>query len=51
MYTSARSVHPGGVQVVFADGHVGFFTDAIELSTWHALATIKGGESVAGTQL
>ena len=42
--TSARSRHPGGVQVMFCDGHVGFVTDGIELAVWRAYATRAGEE-------
>jgi len=44
--TTARSYHPGGVNVVFADGHVDFYTDAVDLDIWQALSTIRGGEVV-----
>ena len=50
-YASARSAHPGGVHVVFADGHVSFYTDSIDLITWQALATIASGEVIPGTEL
>jgi prepilin-type N-terminal cleavage/methylation domain-containing protein/prepilin-type processing-associated H-X9-DG protein len=41
---AARSWHPGGVNVVFADGHVEFHFDTIELDVWRALGTINGEE-------
>jgi prepilin-type N-terminal cleavage/methylation domain-containing protein/prepilin-type processing-associated H-X9-DG protein len=41
---AARSWHPGGVNVVFADGHVEFHLDTIELDVWRALGTINGTE-------
>ena len=44
---AARSRHPGGVQVLMADGSVHFINDTIDLSTWRALATIAGGEVAA----
>ena len=50
-YTSARSAHPGGVLVAFADGHVSFYTDTIDLGIWQALGTIAGGEAISGTEL
>ena len=31
---AARSRHPGGVNVVFADGHVGFYVDEVDLDVW-----------------
>ena len=48
MYALARSYHPGGVHVVFADGHVKFMGDSIDLPLWRALATRAGGESIDG---
>jgi prepilin-type N-terminal cleavage/methylation domain-containing protein/prepilin-type processing-associated H-X9-DG protein len=47
-YASARSRHPGGVNVVFVDGHVSFYGDVVDLSMWQALATIAGNELVQG---
>jgi prepilin-type processing-associated H-X9-DG protein len=41
---AARSRHPGGVQVLVADGSVHFVQEAIELMAWRALATIANGE-------
>jgi prepilin-type N-terminal cleavage/methylation domain-containing protein/prepilin-type processing-associated H-X9-DG protein len=41
---SARSRHPGGVNVVFADGGVHFITNDIALQTWQALGSIASGE-------
>ena len=43
---AARSVHPGGVQVLLADGSVRFVSETIDLTTWRALATIAGGEPI-----
>jgi prepilin-type N-terminal cleavage/methylation domain-containing protein/prepilin-type processing-associated H-X9-DG protein len=42
--STARSYHPGGVNVLFADGSVRFVRDGVELATWRALATRAGGE-------
>ena len=44
-HAAARSLHPGGVHVVFADGHVGFINDEIDLLTWHWLGSIADGQS------
>ena len=40
----ARSLHTGGVQVTYCDGHVAFITDSIDFITWNALGTAAGGE-------
>jgi len=45
-FSSARSYHTGGVNVVFVDGHVTFVNDTIDLAVWQALGTIDGGETV-----
>ncbi|MBN1911969.1 MAG: DUF1559 domain-containing protein [Pirellulales bacterium] len=42
-FASARSYHPGGVNVVYADGHVDFVSDVIELWVWRCLAKIDDG--------
>ena len=42
----ARSYHPGGVNVTYADGHVDFRSDNIDLLLWQALASINGGEVI-----
>src|SRR5262249_26807194 len=44
--TSGRSYHPGGVNLLLADGSVRFVADAVSLTTWRALATRAGGEVV-----
>jgi prepilin-type N-terminal cleavage/methylation domain-containing protein/prepilin-type processing-associated H-X9-DG protein len=41
---TSRSRHPGGVQSLFADGHVQFIKDSISLPTWQALGSANGGE-------
>ena len=38
------SQHPGGVNVLFADGSVHFIRNSIPLATWRALATRAGNE-------
>jgi len=38
---TARSYHPGGVNVVFGDGNVRVVTDGIDLAVWQALCTPK----------
>jgi prepilin-type N-terminal cleavage/methylation domain-containing protein/prepilin-type processing-associated H-X9-DG protein len=44
---ASRSRHPGGVNVLMADGSVHFIQQSINLATWQALGTIQGGEAVA----
>ncbi len=43
MFT-ARSWHPGGVNVLFLDGHVRFISDSVDLAVWRGMASIDGGE-------
>ena len=45
-WAAARSRHPGGVQMAYADGHVTFVADAVDLFVWQAVSTIADGESV-----
>ncbi len=49
-HIAARSYHPGGVNVCFADGSVRFIQDGIDLPTWRALGTRAGGETAANGQ-
>jgi prepilin-type N-terminal cleavage/methylation domain-containing protein/prepilin-type processing-associated H-X9-DG protein len=44
---AARSRHPGGVNLLLADGSVRFVDNGINLPTWQALSTPKGGEVVS----
>ncbi len=41
---TARSLHPGGVNVAFADGSVRFVGQDVDLWVWRAMATPSGGE-------
>ena len=43
----AMSMHPGGVNVAFADGSVRFIKQSINVRTWWALGTIAGGEIIS----
>ena len=45
-YNAARSLHPGGVTVMRADGSVQFVSDAIDMFVWQASASISSGEVV-----
>ena len=47
-HAAARSRHPDGVQVAFADGHVSFISDTIDLDTWQALGAINDGLVISG---
>ena len=47
-YAAARSRHPGGVNVVYADGHVEFVTDDVSLTLWRQLAAIADGDVTVG---
>ncbi|MEM9411857.1 MAG: DUF1559 domain-containing protein [Planctomycetota bacterium] len=43
-WRAARSWHPGGVNLVFADGATQFANENISIEIWQSLATIAGGE-------
>jgi prepilin-type processing-associated H-X9-DG protein len=43
---TCRSRHPGGVNVLLADGSVKFIKNSINQSTWWALGTKSGGEVI-----
>lgn len=45
-HLAARSYHPGGVQVVLADGSVRFASDTIEEAVWRAVGSKAGGEVI-----
>jgi prepilin-type processing-associated H-X9-DG protein len=40
------STHPGGIECLFADGHVVFLTDSVDADVLVALVTKAGGEEV-----
>jgi prepilin-type N-terminal cleavage/methylation domain-containing protein/prepilin-type processing-associated H-X9-DG protein len=42
----ASSYHPGGVNVLFADGHVQFVKNSVNYITWYGIATQAGGEVI-----
>jgi prepilin-type N-terminal cleavage/methylation domain-containing protein/prepilin-type processing-associated H-X9-DG protein len=46
-HLAARSYHPGGVNVGFADGSVRFAKNSINIVTWRALGTRQAGEVVS----
>ncbi len=43
---AARSRHPGGVQVLLADGAVRFVRESISITIWRNLGSRQGGEPV-----
>jgi prepilin-type N-terminal cleavage/methylation domain-containing protein/prepilin-type processing-associated H-X9-DG protein len=46
----ARSRHaPGGVHVLFCDGHTGWVSDSINLATWRAMGTAQAEDIVDGS--
>lgn len=42
---AARSMHPGGVNLLFCDGAARFFSDQVDRAVWHAIHTRNGGEA------
>jgi prepilin-type processing-associated H-X9-DG protein len=49
LITTARSYHPGGVNVGMADGGVRFISNTVDLLTvWQPLASIDSGEVIDG---
>ncbi len=48
-HLAARSHHPGGVNVLFADGSVRLVTDTVQSPVWRALGTRSGGEAIGPT--
>ncbi len=42
--SNSDSYHPGGVNVLMADGHVQFIKNSINPYTWWCLGTMQGGE-------
>lgn len=43
---SAGSLHSGGAFSAFADGHVQFVRESVDLAVWRALSSRNGGETV-----
>ena len=46
-WKAARSLHPGGVNVLLCDGHVAFVKDSVDPSAWRGVSTRSGGEVVS----
>ncbi|HEY1603450.1 MAG TPA: DUF1559 domain-containing protein [Pirellulales bacterium] len=47
-WRAARSMHPGGVNALRADGSCQFFNESIDLATWQTLSTRGQSEVPAG---
>jgi len=47
VFSNAQSNHPGGVNVMLADGSVRFVKDSIGQLTWMALGTMANGEVIS----
>ncbi len=45
--STARSYHPGIVNVCYADGHVDAVADDIELDAWRSIGSRNGGETLS----
>ena len=44
---TASSRHPGGINVLMADGSVRFIKDTVSTATWWAIGTRSYGESIS----
>jgi prepilin-type N-terminal cleavage/methylation domain-containing protein/prepilin-type processing-associated H-X9-DG protein len=49
VYVTARSRHPGGVNVAFGDGTVHFVTDGIAITLWRSLSSMSASDLVDGS--
>lgn len=43
---TAGSFHPGGVNLIFADGHGDFLSDSVDRGVWRALGSRNGNEAM-----
>ena len=46
-FENANSLHPGGCNVLFADGSVHFIKSSISINTWWSLGTRANGEIIS----
>jgi prepilin-type N-terminal cleavage/methylation domain-containing protein/prepilin-type processing-associated H-X9-DG protein len=46
-YNTARSFHPGGVNVGFCDGSVRFIKNTVAIQPWRSLSTMNGAETIS----
>ena len=44
-WRASRSLHPGGVNVLLADGSVHFVPDGVNQTIWHDISTRSGAET------
>jgi len=49
VYVSARSRHPGGVNVAMGDGSVQFITNQISLDVWRSLSSMASDDLISGS--
>jgi prepilin-type processing-associated H-X9-DG protein len=47
-YLAARSLHPGGANVLACDGSLRFVEDGVDLTLWRTFATRAGSETTEG---
>jgi prepilin-type processing-associated H-X9-DG protein len=45
--STASSRHPGGVNLLLADGSIRFIKDSVNIATWSALGSKDGGEVIS----
>ena len=48
-WRAARSMHPGGVNALLADGGVRFVDETIDARIWQAMATRRGGDTAGNS--
>jgi prepilin-type processing-associated H-X9-DG protein len=49
-YSEADSFHPGGINVLLADGSVKFIKNTVNMNVWFALGTKSNGEVISADQ-
>jgi len=47
---AARSRHPGGVHVLFTDGHARYITDTVDSTLWRAIGSRDGAELIGNAE-
>jgi prepilin-type processing-associated H-X9-DG protein len=45
-WRAARSLHPGGVNILMADGSVRYIGDEVDLILWRGLSTRNAGDPI-----